>query len=230
MKRREARRQFLKRILDSMLRFALKDRDYRLIVIGFGTCGFNMSIIESHLFSQYLSYGIDGSTASLTLTVYGIATMIGAAGTGFLGLYSNEKRLRLRPCHPVVISLAFLFCPNRWPSPLRRQPYWAFSGDATVPPTSGIISKIWLPKHGRLIWLYLDRPSGRRLFQCLSRRIFVDIGVGYGPLWLVNSCWRRPSLRRPVSEFEMKTKRIEYKGNFNVYAGTCTREARFLVL
>ena len=49
-----------------MLRFALKDRDYRLIVIGFGTCGFNMSIIESHLFSQYLSYGIDGSTASLT--------------------------------------------------------------------------------------------------------------------------------------------------------------------
>ena len=56
-----------------MLKFALKDRDYRLVLLAFATCGFNMSIIESHLFSQYLSYGIDGNTASLTLTVYGIA-------------------------------------------------------------------------------------------------------------------------------------------------------------
>lgn len=76
-----------------LLKFALKDRDYRLIVIGFATCGFNMSIIESHLFSQYLSYGIDGSTASLTLTVYGIATMIGAAGTGFLGAAFKMKNV-----------------------------------------------------------------------------------------------------------------------------------------
>ena len=60
--------------LVSILKNALSDRDYRLLVIGFATCGFNMSIIESHLFSQYLSYGIPGQIASLTLTVYGIAT------------------------------------------------------------------------------------------------------------------------------------------------------------
>ena len=157
-----------------MLRFALKDRDYRLIVIGFGTCGFNMSIIESHLFSQYLSYGIDGSTASLTLTVYGIATMIGAAGTGFLGaVFKMKNVLGCVYAIRVVISLAFLFLPKSVAFAFAATALLGLSGDATVPPTSGIISKkIWLPKHGRLIWLYLDRPSGRRLFQCLSRRIF----------------------------------------------------------
>lgn len=72
--------------LFSILKNAFQDRDYRLILIGFAACGFNMSIIESHLFSQFRSYGIAGDTASLTLTVYGIATMIGAAGAGFLFL------------------------------------------------------------------------------------------------------------------------------------------------
>ena len=52
-----------------ILKDAFCDRDYRLLVMGFATCGFNMSIIESHLFSQYISYGIDGQIASLTLTV-----------------------------------------------------------------------------------------------------------------------------------------------------------------
>lgn len=64
-----------------ILKDAFQDRDYRLILVGFATCGFNMSIIESHLFSQFRFYGIAGTTASLTLTVYGIATMVGAAGT-----------------------------------------------------------------------------------------------------------------------------------------------------
>lgn len=64
--------------LKSILMNAFQDHDYRCILIGFSTCGFNMSIIESHLFSQYQSYGIPGRIASLTLTVYGITTMLSA--------------------------------------------------------------------------------------------------------------------------------------------------------
>ena len=34
---------------------AFSNRTYRLLIAGFSTCGFHMVIIESHLFSQYVS-------------------------------------------------------------------------------------------------------------------------------------------------------------------------------
>ena len=173
-----------------MLKFALKDRDYRLVLLAFATCGFNMSIIESHLFSQYLSYGIDGNTASLTLTVYGIATMIGAAGTGFLGAAFKMKNVlagvyALR----VIVSLAFLFLPKSVAFAFAATALLGLSGDATVPPTSGIISKKFGAKN--MAVLYGFTLIGHQIgafFSAYLGGLFVDIGWGYSPLWLVNLC------------------------------------------
>ena len=173
-----------------MLKFALKDRDYRLVLMSFATCGFNMSIIESHLFSQYLSYGIDGSTASLTLTVYGIATMIGAAGTGFLGAAFKMKNVlagvyALR----VGISLAFLLLPKSVAFAFAATALLGLSGDATVPPTSGIISKKFGSKN--MAVLYGFTLIGHQIgafFSAYLGGLFVDIGWGYAPLWMVNFC------------------------------------------
>ena len=77
--------------LSAILSAAFRDRTYWCLLTGFSTCGFHMSIIETHLFSQYLSNGIPGSITSLALTVYGIATMLGAVITGFLG-----RRFRMK--------------------------------------------------------------------------------------------------------------------------------------
>lgn len=128
--------------LFSILKNAFQDRDYRLILIGFATCGFNMSIIESHLFSQFRSYGIAGDTASLTFTVYGIATMLGAAGAGFLGVrYRMKNVLGCVYTIRVLISLGFIFLPKSVPFTFIVTALLGLSGDSTVPPTSGIISK-----------------------------------------------------------------------------------------
>lgn len=43
---------------------ALGERTYQLLLAGFSTCGFHMVIIESHLFSQFVSYGIPKMEAS----------------------------------------------------------------------------------------------------------------------------------------------------------------------
>lgn len=121
--------------------------DYRCIFIGFSTCGFNMSIIEAHLFNQYSSTGIPESLSSLTLTVYGIMTMTGALATGFLGA----------------------------------------TGDATVPPTSSIITK----KFGtaKLAVLYGSALVGHQFGAFASASlggVFVENGLGYNPLWIIN--------------------------------------------
>ena len=174
----------------SMVRSALKDRDYRLLVISFATCGFNMSIIESHLFSQYISYVISGSTASLTLTVYGIATMIGAAGTGFLGTrFSMKNILGCVYAVRVVISLGFLLLPKSVVFAFAATALLGLSGDATVPPTSGIISKKFGSKSMAVLYGFtlIGHQAGAFLSAYLGG-FFVDRGAGYAPLWLINLC------------------------------------------
>ena len=136
--------------LFAILKDAFQDRDYRLILIGFATCGFNMSIIKSHLFSQFLSWGITGGTASLTLTVYGIATMIGAAGTGFLGVrYRMKNVLGCVYSIRVLISLGFLLMPKSVPFAFAATALLGLSGDSTVPQppvlsAENLVRKRWL--------------------------------------------------------------------------------------
>lgn len=176
--------------LVSLLKFALKDRDYRLIVIGFATCGFNMSIIESHLYSQYISYGISSEIASLTLTVYGIATMVGATGTGFLGAKFKMKNvLGCVYAIRVIVSLAFLLVPKSVAFAFIATALLGLSGDSTVPPTSGIISKKFGAKN--MAVLYGFTLIGHQIGAFLSAYlggIFVDKGIGYMPLWMINLC------------------------------------------
>ena len=174
--------------LFSILKNAFVDRDYRLLLIGFATCGFNMSIIESHLFSQYLSYGISGKTASLTLTVYGIATMTGAVVVGFLGAKFRMKNiLGCVYAMRVLISLGFLILPKTVPFAFLATTLLGMSGDATVPPTSGIISR----KFGaeRMAVLYGFTLIGHQIGAFASSYlggILVKMNVGYAPLWSIN--------------------------------------------
>lgn len=176
--------------LISILKDAFKDRDYRLLVIGFSTCGFNMSIIESHLFSQYLSYGIPGRTASLTLTVYGIATMLGAVAVGALG--SKFRMKNVLGCVygiRVFVSLGFLFLPKTIAFVFIATMLLGMSGDSTVPPTSGIISRKF--GHEKMAVLYGFTLIGHQVGAFLSSSlggVLVKAGVGYGPLWAANMC------------------------------------------
>lgn len=176
------------RSLKTILGDAFKDRDYRLILTGFATCGFNMSIIESHLFSQYLSYGIPGSLSSLTLTVYGITTMLGAILTGFLGTKFRMKNV-LGSVYliRVLISLGFLILPKSIPFAFIMTGLLGLTGDSTVPPTMGTISRKFGAKE--MAVLYGFALVGHQIGAFASASLggqFVKAGMGYAPLWIVN--------------------------------------------
>ena len=174
--------------LPQILRNAFRDRNYICILIGFSTCGFNMSIIESHLFSQYLSYGIPGEVASLTLTVYGVMTMVGAVLTGLLGTKFKMKNVlgsvyALR----VAISLGFLLLPKSVPFAFIMTGLLGMTGDSTVPPTSGTITRIFGAK--KMAVLYGFALVGHQIGAFASASLgglFVNLGWGYAPLWIVN--------------------------------------------
>lgn len=176
--------------IPTMLKEAFQDKNYRLILIGFATCGFNMSIIESHLFSQFISCGIENSTASLTLTVYGIATMIGAVLSGFLGTKFKMKNvLGTLYATRVVISLGFLLLQKTVSFAFIATTLLGLCGDATVPPTSGIISKRFGAE--KMAVLYGFAIIGHQVGAFMSSflgGLFVKNKMGYEPLWLVNLC------------------------------------------
>ncbi len=174
--------------LKEMFLGAVTNRNYRLILLGFATCGFNMSIIESHLYSQYISYGISETVASLTLTVYGVATMLGAIATGFLS--SKFKAKNVLGCTyfvRVIVSICFLFLPKSVAFAFIMTTLLGMSGDATVPPTTAVIREEFGSK--KMTIFYGFALIGHQIGAFASAwlgGVFVSLGWGYTPLWVVN--------------------------------------------
>ncbi len=176
--------------LSSILKAAFRDRTYWCLLIGFSTCGFHMSIIETHLFSQYVDSGIPGSIASLTLTVYGIFTMLGAVITGFLGQKFRMKNV-LAGVYGIriLIALAFIIIPKSAPFAFIATGILGLTGDSTVPPTTGIISnKVGVAKMAVIYGsIFIGHQLGAFASAWLGG-ILVNTALGYTALWIVDLC------------------------------------------
>ena len=167
---------------------AFANRDYRLLVLGFFTCGFHMALISNHLPSQITSYGISAQTAAWAFSLYGIITMAGSVFSGWmcdrhdmknvLGTYYGSR---------MVITLAFLLLPK---VPLTIFVFAAFlglTGAATVPPVSCLINRDF--GAGRLASLYgfaffVHQIGG--FFGAWLGGIFFESFGGYVQIWCVD--------------------------------------------
>lgn len=176
--------------LSNILKSAFQDRTYWCLLIGFSTCGFHMSIIETHLFSQYIGNGIPANLASLTLTVYGIFTMLGAVITGFLGQKFRMKNV-LAGVYGIriLIALAFIFIPKSVPFAFIATGMLGLTGDSTVPPTTGIISnKVGVAKMAVVYGsIFIGHQLGAFASAWLGG-ILVSTVLGYTALWIVDLC------------------------------------------
>ena len=176
--------------LDDILHSAFQDRTFWCLLIGFSTCGFHMAIIETHLFSQYVSSGIPGSTASFALTIYGITTMLGAVITGFLGQKFRMKNV-LAAVYGIrmLIAAAFILLPKSAPFAFAATGLLGLTGDSTVPPTTGIISnKVGVAKMAVVYGsIFIGHQIGAFLSAWLGG-ILVSTALGYTVLWIADLC------------------------------------------
>ena len=127
-----------------VLRDALKDRDFLHIALAFFTCGFFMAIIETQLYSQMLSLGFSGQTAAFAFTVYGIFGMIGPILAGLLCMRFRCKWIvgTLYALRPVTVVI-FLLMPKTLFSIYFFVIMLGLIGNATVPPTTNLLSKLF---------------------------------------------------------------------------------------
>ena len=177
--------------VDARLRLkqALADPDYRRLMIGFGTCGFHMCIIQTHIFSQVVSYGISERTASLAYTVFGLTGMLGSILCGFLCQRLTLKNVlgSLYGIRALMVAVFILLLPKTVFSVFLFITVLGLTGDATVTPTSEIVSRRFGPESLGLLFgiTYVGHQLGGFLSSWLGG-IFITQSGNYQAVWLID--------------------------------------------
>lgn len=152
--------------LNKMVVNALRDKSYIFLMIGFFTCGFHMAIIETHLFSQLVSYGFTDETAARIFAIYGIAVILGSVISGILDRRFSMKNVLgtiYASCIAIVIMLLVL--PKTTLVIYMIAILLGLTAASTVPPTSGLVGKLFGTEKWQIIWSGVPFSSSWRLFQ-----------------------------------------------------------------
>lgn len=170
------------------LKTAGKDRSCIFLFLAFFTCGFHMSIIETHLYSQYVSYGFHDTLVAFAFSVYGIAAMLGCVFTGFAGtVFPDRIVLAGVYASRVLIVSALLFLPKSTVLLYATAFLFGFTGNATVPPTSGLLTKMYGSKKLGVLFgiAFLFHQTGAFLSSWLGG-ICVAATGNYILIWCVS--------------------------------------------
>lgn len=168
---------------------AFHNRVFLLLLAGFSTCGFHMVIIESHLFSQFVSYGIVRQNASWAFSVYGLATIVGALLSGFLSTHIKKGHLLTfyYGFRAVWTAIYLFLLPKNMATAVIFAIGLGMTGDATVSPTSGLVSDHFdIVQVATLVGiLFLGHQAGAFLSAWLGGALLKLTG-GYTTLWCLD--------------------------------------------
>lgn len=172
--------------LPGLLKEAFRDRNYILLLIGFSTCGYQMAIIETHYYSQIVSYGFAESLAAYAFSLYGVATVLAGILCGVL-INRFPMKIVLGTTYGLrtVFIALFLLLPKTVWSVYAFALALGATGGPTVPPTSGLIGKFFgSARLGTLLGVaFLFHQIGS-FFSAWIGGILVSGTGGYDMLWI----------------------------------------------
>ena len=143
--------------LREQLRIASRDRSYWLLHLGFFTCGFHIAFLVTHLPGEIALCGLQPSVAGASIALIGLFNVLGSLVAGALGQrYRMKMILAIMYASRAVMIVIYLVSP---PTPMTFYIFAAalgFTWLATVPPTAGLIGKLFGPRYlGTLFGLTL---------------------------------------------------------------------------
>lgn len=134
--------------LREQLHVAARDRSYQCLHIGFFTCGFHIAFLVTHLPTEIAMCGLSSSVSAISLALIGLCNIGGSLAIGWLGQrYRMKSLLALMYASRALLIVVYLLSP---PTPLTFYLFAAGLGAtwlATVPPTAGIIGKLFGPRY-----------------------------------------------------------------------------------
>lgn len=173
----------------TLVKEAADNRTYRLLIAGFATCGFHMVIIESHLFSQFKSYGIPRNAASWAFSIYSVATICGALLSGMLSAKVNKGKLLCvyYGFRAIWVAVYLFLLPKTIVTAVLFAIGLGMTGDATVSPTSGLVNEHFsIEKVASLVgFLFLCHQIGAFFSAWLGGVLLKATGT-YTAIWLID--------------------------------------------
>ena len=132
----------------SAIKEAFAHKGYVLLVLGFFVCGFQITLVGTHVPGYMQDRGMAGWSATIILALIGFFNIFGTLGMGFLGTKYKKKNLLCILYALRALSICvFIFSP---PSLLNSIIFGITFGLlwlSTVPPTNGIVAQIFGTKY-----------------------------------------------------------------------------------
>ena len=198
--------------LRPQLRRALRDRSYWCLHLGFFTCGVHIAFLVTHLPGEIALCGLSPNVASVSIALIGLFNVAGSLIIGALGERFRMKWLLFwMYLSRAVLIAVYLVSP---PTPMTFYVFAAalgFTWLATVPPTAGLVGKLFGPRHmGTLFGLTLFSHQIGAFFGAWLGGVALEYGGDYSWMWyadmalaaaaaLVNLPIREAPLRRELA-------------------------------
>ncbi len=127
---------------------AFSHKGYVLLVAGFFVCGFQITLVGTHVPGYMQDRGLGGWTATIILSLIGFFNIIGTLGIGYLGTkYSKKILLSILYLLRAIIIAIFIFSPPSIYMSIFFGVTFGLLWLSTVPPTNGIVAQIFGTKY-----------------------------------------------------------------------------------
>jgi MFS family permease len=171
--------------LRATLAHATRHRGYRLLTLGFFTCGFQLAFIATHLPGYLTLCHMPMGLGATALALIGLFNMAGSWACGWLGGRFRQQHVLgwLYLIRGVTIA-AFFLLPKSTLSVVLFAAVMGLTWLGTVPLTSGLIAKVFGTRHlGTLFGVvFLSHQLGSFLGAWLGGYVF-DVTGSYTLIW-----------------------------------------------
>ena len=134
--------------LGAQLGIAVRDRSYLLLHASFFTCGVHIAFLSTHLPGEVALCGLPGSVSANALALIGLFNIAGSLGAGWLGgLYRMKSVLGWMYASRALAIAIYLVAPRTPTTFYLFAAALGLSWLATVPPTAGLVGKLFGPRH-----------------------------------------------------------------------------------
>tara|TARA_B100000700_G_scaffold234852_1_gene260354 strand:- start:725 stop:1957 length:1233 start_codon:yes stop_codon:yes gene_type:complete len=168
-----------------VLKASLKHKGFRLLILGFFVCGFQITLVATHVPRYVQDRGLEDWTGFAILSLIGLFNIIGVLIMGYLGDKYSKKMLLSGLYFLRAISIGlFIFLPPSQISALAFGVTFGLLWLATVPATNGIVAQIFGTKNISMLFgiVFLNHQIGSFLGAYLGG-LFYDIFGNFDYAW-----------------------------------------------
>jgi MFS family permease len=132
----------------SAIKEAFSHRGYILLVLGFFVCGFQITLVGTHIPGYMQDRGMAGWSATIILALIGFFNIFGTLGMGYLGTkYKKKNLLSILYSLRALSICVFIFSPPSMFNSIIFGITFGLLWLSTVPPTNGIVAQIFGTKY-----------------------------------------------------------------------------------